>query len=89
MVLLDMLGRRWTLRVLWELREAPLTFRKLRAHCDDVSPTSLNARLKDLQAMNIIALSEKGYGLTGQGQALMRELAGLNVWAKDWADKLA
>jgi hypothetical protein len=45
MRLLDVLGKRWTLRVLWELRDERLTFRELRERCDDVSPTSLNHRL--------------------------------------------
>ena len=39
MALLDLLGRRWTLRVLWELRARTATFRELRELCDDVSPT--------------------------------------------------
>jgi len=38
MALLDLLGQRWTLRILWELRDAPLTFRALQNACDSVSP---------------------------------------------------
>ena len=34
MALLDLLGRRWTLRVLWELRADALGFRELQARCD-------------------------------------------------------
>ena len=34
MAALDLLGRRWALRVLWELRGGPLSFRELRARCD-------------------------------------------------------
>jgi DNA-binding HxlR family transcriptional regulator len=30
MVLLDLLGRRWSLRILWELRDNALTARALR-----------------------------------------------------------
>ena len=30
MALLDLLGRRWTLRIVWELREEPKRFRELR-----------------------------------------------------------
>ncbi|MDD9934438.1 MAG: winged helix-turn-helix transcriptional regulator [Myxococcales bacterium] len=48
MALLDLLGRRWILRILWELRKARLTFRALRAAGDDISPSVLNARLADL-----------------------------------------
>ena len=49
MVLLDLLGRRWTLRILWELREGALTSRALRTACDEASPTVLNERLKELR----------------------------------------
>ncbi|MDT5014429.1 MAG: hypothetical protein QOD39_589, partial [Mycobacterium sp.] len=40
MVALDMLGRRGALRVLWELRADPLTFRTLQAACE-TNPGSL------------------------------------------------
>lgn len=86
MRLLDLLGRRWTLRVLWELRGGPLTFRELQAACDDVSPSSLNARLKELRDARILTLGESGYGLSEEGGALLRELAGLNAWAARWAE---
>ena len=35
MVLLDLLGRRWALRILWELRGGALTSRALRTACDE------------------------------------------------------
>ncbi len=31
---LDLLGRRWILRILWELRNGPIGFRALQAFCD-------------------------------------------------------
>lgn len=31
---LDLLGRRWILRILWELRSGPMGFRALQALCD-------------------------------------------------------
>ena len=34
MVALDALGRRGALRLLWELRDGPLTFRALQTACD-------------------------------------------------------
>ena len=49
MALLDLLGQRWTLRILWELRDAPLTSRALRTACDEASPTVLQARLTELR----------------------------------------
>ncbi|WP_394835564.1 helix-turn-helix transcriptional regulator [Pendulispora rubella] len=82
MALLDLLGRRWTLRVLWELREAPATFRALRERCDDVSPTVLNVRLKELRESGIIELSDdEGYRLTEAGIGLRTALVPLTEWA--------
>ena len=45
MALLDLLGRRWSLRILWELREAPLTSRALRtAECAGLRRRSAGQR---------------------------------------------
>src|SRR3974390_2063939 len=60
MVLLDLLGRRWTLRILWELREGALTSRALRSACDEASPTVLNERLKELREAGFVELGNGG-----------------------------
>lgn len=70
MALLDLVGRRWTLRILWELREGPLRFRTLREQCDKPSPTILNQRLKELREAEIVTLEQQGYVLTGEGKDL-------------------
>ena len=89
MVLLDALGKRWTLRLIWELnRNGPCTFRELRARCEDVSPTSLNTRLKELRNLQLIELGENGFSLTEQGESLSRVLAPLDRWANQWAVSL-
>lgn len=88
--LLDLLGRRSALRVLWELRDGhPQTFRTLRASCDDVSPTVLNTRLKELRAAGLVTTgAPAGYRLTEQGQTLLQKLGPLNGWANRWAQQL-
>lgn len=88
MVLLDVLGQRWTLRLLWELSQGPGNFRELRARCDDLSPTVLNKRLKELRELSLVALREDGYALTPTGQSLITVLMPLDAWAKDWAATL-
>lgn len=85
MVLLDLLGRRWALRILWELRAGPLTFRALQAACGDISPTVLNTRLAELRGAGIVAAGDDGYGLTTQGGELLAALMPLHDWAEDWA----
>ena len=85
MALLDLLGRRWTLRVLWELREGAFTFRELQSRCDEMSPSVLNQRLAELRMAGIVALrKEGGYGLTREGVRLYKALAPLHFWAERW-----
>lgn len=85
MALLDLLGRRWALRILWELRGGQeLTFRALRAACDDVSTSVLNERLRELRDAGIVT-ADDGYGLTPRGQKLLSALEPLHTWAKSWA----
>lgn len=88
MVLLSMLGQRWALRILWELRGQRLTFRELQKHCDDVSPTSLNRRLKELREAQILDHNNSGFGYTALGLALGDQLMGLNEWAETWHESL-
>ena len=86
MALLDLLGRRWALRVLWELRDGQsLTFRELQARCGDVSSSVLNDRLRELREADVVTQSSGGYQLTDAGQALLRALEPLDAWAKSWA----
>ncbi|MBG9386559.1 winged helix-turn-helix transcriptional regulator [Caenimonas aquaedulcis] len=85
MALLDLLGRRGSLRLLWELRDGhPQSFRVLRAGADDMSPSVLNSRLKELRAAQVVALSGAGYALTSEGKALIRVLKPLQRWADGW-----
>src|SRR5215831_15063307 len=86
MALLDLLGRRWSLRILWELRdERKLTSRELRAACDEASPTVLQARLSELREAGFIALGEAGgYGLTPLGRELCETFLPLHRFAERW-----
>jgi DNA-binding HxlR family transcriptional regulator len=86
MVLLDLLGRRWTLRVLWELRDRALTSRALRAACDDVSPTVLQTRLSELRGADLVDHEPgRGYALTPLGRELLQSFAPLYEFANRWA----
>jgi len=86
MVLLDLLGRRWSLRILWELRDEPLTSRALRAACDEASPTVLQARLSELREAGFVELLPAGgYGLTGLGRELNETFLPLHRFAERWS----
>jgi DNA-binding HxlR family transcriptional regulator len=85
MAALDLLGRRWALRVLWELRGGALSFRALREACDDVSPTVLNTRLAELREAGLVASTDDGYAATAIGEELSAALAPLSEWAQRWS----
>src|SRR5512143_3124176 len=85
MALLDLLGRRWSLRILWELRDAPLTSRALRTACDEASPTVLQARLSELRDAGFVELGEAGgYGLSPLGRELCETFMPLHHFADRW-----
>lgn len=86
MVLFDFLGRRWALRILWELRSERLTFRELQSRCGNISPTILNRRLKELRELRIIDHDSSGYGHTTLGNELGEHLLDLSIWANRWAE---
>src|SRR5262245_17089525 len=89
MAALDLLGRRWALRILWELRAGPLSFRALREACDGVSPAVLNTRIAELREAELIETTGDGYAMTRAGAELGAALAPLSEWANRWSRRLA
>ena len=88
MALLDLLGRRWTLRVVWELREGAMSFRALQAACSGMSPSVLNQRLAELREALIVEVGEGGYALSARGRELLELFGPLQGWAEEWARAL-
>ncbi|MFZ6642869.1 winged helix-turn-helix transcriptional regulator [Undibacterium sp. TC4M20W] len=89
MALLDLLGRRWTLRMIWELRGEPLSFRELRERCDAMSPTVLNQRLRELRETRIVEMGAAGgYSLSPSGLNLVKAMLPLLAWSEEWQQML-
>ena len=88
MVLLDLLGRRWSLRILWELHGEPKTSRALRAACDEASPTVLQSRLSELREAGFVELlPASGYRLTESGRELHQTFLPLHRFAERWSQR--
>ena len=85
MAALDLAGRRWLLRILWELRAEALTFRVLQARCGAISPTVLNTRLGEMRQAGLLETTDAGYRLTRRGHDLVAALVPLTRWAERWA----
>ena len=88
MAAMDLLGRRWALRILWELRDGPTGARALRAKCDGMSSSVLYERLHELMASGLIARRDEEYVLSDIGAALGSALKPLDAWAETWSASL-
>ena len=82
MALFDLLGRRWAMRVIWELREGPMTFRELQERCGGISSSVLSQRLAELRDAGIAG---EGNVLTDDGLELLEAYRPLGAWADRWA----
>ncbi|MEJ7635932.1 winged helix-turn-helix transcriptional regulator [Aeromicrobium sp.] len=91
MALLDLAGRRWALRIIWELHLAgePVTFRGLRSACDDVSSSVLAKRLAELSANLLVTHQGDGYALTDLGESLVTSMQPLFDWSRTWSRKVS
>jgi DNA-binding HxlR family transcriptional regulator len=83
MAALDLLGRRWTLRILWELRDGPLGFRELQARCDGMSSSVLRTRLVELVDEGLVE-QDDAYALTPMGRELGTAIRPLLRWSERW-----
>jgi len=89
MALLDLLGRTWALGVIWQLHKGPSTFRELQSRCEQISPSLLNTRIKELIALKLVEKHDSGYRLSQQGKDLYEIIAPLGDWSKQWAKEVA
>ena len=86
MAALDLLGRRWALRILWELRDGGLGARALQAACDNMSSSVLYERLAELQTAGLVnRQDDSAYALSDLGRQLGVALRPLQTWAERWA----
>ena len=89
MAVFDLLGRKWNMRIMWELNSDSLSFRGLQERCDGMSPSVLNTRIKQLTEAKLIFTTPEGYKLTELGLSLMKTLNPLRNWAAEWEEKIS
>jgi DNA-binding HxlR family transcriptional regulator len=86
MAAMDLLGRRWSLRILWELRDGPLGARAVLSRCDGLSSSVLYERLRELSDARLVRQDDTdAYALTDLGHGLGTALEPLDSWARRWA----
>jgi len=90
MAALDLFGRRWTLRIVWELQQGPAGFRALQHRCDDMSSSVLRQRLTELLESRLVEQrADAAYDLTDLGHGVYRALRPLVRWSAEWASVMA
>jgi DNA-binding HxlR family transcriptional regulator len=88
MAALDLLGRRWALRILWELRVGPIGARALLTKCDGLSSSVLYDRLRELAESGLVERTDdEKYALSELGVALGSALKPLDAWSESWAER--
>ncbi len=86
--IVDLLSKKWVMRIIWELRDGAMTFRELQEACESVSPTTLNQRLKLLRtALLVQNEKDQGYHLTDLGYDLLVVYRPLGAWAERWQEQ--
>ncbi len=88
MALLDLLGRTWSLGIIWNLSQQTYTFRELQSLCDGISPTLLNTRIKELREALVVDKTGHGYALTEIGSELLSLIYPMGDWSLQWQQKL-
>ena len=83
--LLALLEARYALRVLWALRDGHAqTFRLLQDSVGNITPNTLNTRIKELREAGVVSHGSDGYCLTMSGQDLLKRLSDLQAFAAKW-----
>lgn len=83
LALFDVLGRRWAMRIVWELRADAMTYRELAATVPEMSTSVLTQRLRELRVAGLVEHARgTGYRVTPLGRQLCSHLEGLRDWAQ-------
>ena len=84
--LLELLESRYALRVLWALKDShPQTFRLLQDSIGNITPNTLNTRIKELRGAGLLGHGTSGYIVTPLGADLLKRLNDLQAFAGKWS----
>ncbi len=83
---MDLLGQRWSLRILWELEAGQMGFLELRRRMNNCSSSMLAERLRQLQDAGVVEKNpNRSYELSFAGIRLSQALEPLWEWSQIWA----
>ncbi len=83
--LLSLLESRYAIRVLWALKDGHhQTFRLLQDSVGQITPNTLNTRIKEMREAGFMSHSGEGYYITQSGLDLMKRLSDLQGFSVKW-----
>jgi len=83
--LLELLESRYAIRVLWALRDGHAqTFRLLQDSVGNITPNTLNTRIKELREAGLVGHGGEGYSVTASGADLLKRLGDVQAFAVKW-----
>ncbi len=83
--LLALLESRYAMRVLWALKDGhPQTFRLLQDSVGQITPNTLNTRIKVHREAGFMTHGSEGYTVTPSGMDLLKRLNDLQAFATKW-----
>jgi DNA-binding HxlR family transcriptional regulator len=88
---LELLGRRGTLLIIWALRGGRLTIPQLRRRCDGMLAGVTAQRIKELRQAGVLEPEDLGQGvaLSDEGTTLLEAYPTFQAWAKRCAGLVA
>jgi DNA-binding HxlR family transcriptional regulator len=95
-IVLEVVGGKWKLLLLWELQEGPRRFGELRRSMDGISEKILTQQLRDMEADGIVHRHQYNevpprveYSLTPLAESLIAALEPLCDWGERHAERIA
>lgn len=91
---MNMIGGKWKILILWNLKSGPVRFGDLKYGVDGISDKMLAQSLRELQADGLIKRKSYPqipprveYNLTGSGWSLMRIVDSINDWGETFVNR--
>ena len=87
--ILERVGDKWSLQVIFHLRDGPLRFTALRRGIDGISQRMLTVTLRGLERDGLVTRTvfptvppRVDYELTKLGRSLLEPVSGIGLWAR-------
>ena len=89
----EILGNKWNILIIWNLREQTLRFSDLQKKMHGVNSNTLTTHLRELESLNIISRvvfpevpPRVEYSLTEYGKALFPVFDAIRIWGSEYLE---